>query len=77
MTYETILFEQSADKVATITINRPEALNSFTRTMCLEFREVWERIRLDNTINAVVLRASPGPRLPVLAWTCAAATAAC
>jgi enoyl-CoA hydratase/carnithine racemase len=60
MAYETILFEQGADKVATITINRPAALNSFTRKMCLEFREVWERIRLDNTINAVVLRASPG-----------------
>ena len=60
MAYETILFEQSADKVATITINRPEALNSFTRKMCLEFRDVWERVRLDNTINAVVLRASPG-----------------
>jgi enoyl-CoA hydratase/carnithine racemase len=60
MSYETILFEQSEDKVATVTINRPEALNSFTRKMCLEFREVWEQIRLDKTINAVVLRASPG-----------------
>jgi enoyl-CoA hydratase/carnithine racemase len=60
MSYETILFEQGPDKVATVTINRPEALNSFTRKMCLEFREVWERIRLDSTINAVVLRASPG-----------------
>jgi enoyl-CoA hydratase/carnithine racemase len=60
MTYETILFEQSEDKVATVTINRPEAFNSFNRQMCLEFRDVWERIRLDNTIHAVVLRASPG-----------------
>ena len=60
MTYETILFEQGEDKVATITINRPEALNSFTRKMCEEFREVWDRIRVDPTINAVVLRASPG-----------------
>jgi enoyl-CoA hydratase/carnithine racemase len=60
MTYRTILFEQTPDKVATVTINRPEALNSFTRTMCEEFRDVWERIRRDDTINAVVLRASPG-----------------
>ena len=60
MSYETILFEQSEDKVATITINRPEAMNSFTRQMCDEFRAVWERIRKDDTINAVVLRASPG-----------------
>jgi len=60
MTYETILFEQGADKVATVTINRPEALNSFTRKMCEEFRDVWEKIRVDETIHAVVLRAAPG-----------------
>lgn len=60
MSYETILFEQSDDKVATITINRPEAMNAFNRKMCEEFRDVWERIRVDESINAVVLRASPG-----------------
>jgi enoyl-CoA hydratase/carnithine racemase len=60
MSYETILFEQGEDKVATVTINRPEAMNSFTRKMCEEFREVWERVRVDKSINAVVLRAAPG-----------------
>jgi enoyl-CoA hydratase/carnithine racemase len=60
MGYETILFEQTPDKVATITINRPEAMNSFNRKMCEEFRDVWERIRIDNTVNAIVLRAAPG-----------------
>jgi enoyl-CoA hydratase/carnithine racemase len=60
VSYETILFEQSEDKVATVTINRPGAMNSFNRKMCEEFREVWERVRTDSTINAVVLRASPG-----------------
>jgi enoyl-CoA hydratase/carnithine racemase len=60
MSYETILFEQGDDKVATVTINRPQAFNSFNQKMCLEFREVWERIKIDPTINAVVLRASPG-----------------
>lgn len=60
MAYETILFEQGPDKVATITINRPKAMNAFNRKMCEEFRDVWERIRVDETINAVVLRASPG-----------------
>ena len=58
--YKTILFEKGADKVATITINRPEAFNSFNRQMCIEFRNVWEKIREDNEVNAVVLRASPG-----------------
>ena len=58
--YKTILFEKSADKVATITINRPEAFNSFNRQMCLEFRDVWNKLRDDDEVNAVVLRASPG-----------------
>jgi len=60
MSYETILFEQGDDHVATVTINRPEAFNSFNRQMCIEFREVWERIKVDPSINAVVVRASPG-----------------
>lgn len=60
MDYETILFETGGDKVATVTINRPQALNSFNRRMCEEFRDVWERIRVDPGVNAVVLRASPG-----------------
>ncbi len=35
-TYETILYEVSADRVATITLNRPEVLNAFDRQMCEE-----------------------------------------
>lgn len=60
MTYETILFDVGADHVATITINRPQAMNSFTVQMCREFADVWDRVRLDNDIHAVVLRAAPG-----------------
>jgi len=60
MTYETILFEKTPDKVGTITINRPEAMNAFNRKMCEEFKDVWERLRVDDEVNAVVLRASPG-----------------
>ena len=58
--YQTIIFEKSDDKVATITINRPESANSFNKQMCLDFGDVWERIRIDHDVNAVVLRASPG-----------------
>jgi enoyl-CoA hydratase/carnithine racemase len=58
--YQTILLEKSDDKVATITINRPEAANSFNKQMCLEFGDVWERLRKDREVNAIVLRASPG-----------------
>ena len=60
MSYETVLFETSDDKVATITLNRPQAANSFNRKMCEEFRDIWERVKIDAKINAVVLRAAPG-----------------
>ena len=56
--FETILYETSADKVATITLNRPEVLNSFDRTMCEEMRAAWKLVKDDPEVNAVVLRAA-------------------
>ena len=58
MTYETLLYETSDDHVATITINRPEAMNSFNKESCDEFADVWERIREDDEVHTVVLRAA-------------------
>ncbi len=49
-----ILFE-SADGVATITLNRPEVLNSFRRSMAAELREAFERVAEDDALRAVVL----------------------
>jgi enoyl-CoA hydratase/carnithine racemase len=45
-------------RVATITLNRPERLNSFNRAMCHEMAEVWRTVKLDESVNAVVLRAT-------------------
>lgn len=59
-TFETLIYEKSADKVGTITINRPDALNSFNGTMCDEFRSLWRDIAEDEAVNAVVLRAAAG-----------------
>ncbi|MEV6218641.1 enoyl-CoA hydratase/isomerase family protein [Nocardia sp. NPDC051833] len=57
--YSTVLFEvDERDRVATVTLNRPDRLNAFDRAMCEEMREVWRRIRLDDSVNAVVLRAA-------------------
>ncbi|MBN3459152.1 enoyl-CoA hydratase/isomerase family protein [Mycobacterium sp. DSM 3803] len=47
-----------ASRVATVTLNRPEALNSFNRTMCREMRDVWHAVKADDGINAMVLRAA-------------------
>ena len=60
MSYETVLYEKSADRVATITLNRPAALNAFTETMCREFAALWGVIAEDEAVNCVVLRAAAG-----------------
>ncbi len=49
-----ILFEVS-EGVATITLNRPEVLNSFTRSMARELCRALDRVRDDAEIRAVLL----------------------
>jgi len=57
--FETILLDvDSVDHVATITLNRPESLNSFNRTMCEEMAEAWRAVKLDDAVHAVVVRAA-------------------
>jgi enoyl-CoA hydratase/carnithine racemase len=58
MTYDTIRFERGPDRVATITLDRPEVLNAFDRQMCEEVRDAWHRVKADAEVNAVVLRAA-------------------
>ena len=57
MNYTTIQFEVT-DHVATITLNRPEKMNAFNQAMCDEFTHLWQRVRLDDDIHVVVLRAT-------------------
>jgi enoyl-CoA hydratase/carnithine racemase len=59
MTFETILLEvDQTHRVATITLNRPAQLNAFNRTMCEEMARAWRMVKLDESVNAVVLRAA-------------------
>lgn len=59
MTFETITLDvDAAVHVATITLNRPERLNAFNRTMCAEMAEAWRVVKADDTVHAVVLRAA-------------------
>ena len=57
-TYETIVYDTAEDRVATITLNRPEVLNAFDRRMCEEMRDAWRRVKDDPGVNAVVLRGA-------------------
>jgi enoyl-CoA hydratase/carnithine racemase len=57
--FETILLDvDTASHVATITLNRPDSLNAFNRTMCQEMEEAWHIVKLDDSVNAVELRAA-------------------
>jgi enoyl-CoA hydratase/carnithine racemase len=55
--YDTVLFAVE-ENVASVTLNRPEAMNAFNHTMVDEFRHLWHRVRVDDDIHAVVLRAA-------------------
>jgi 2-(1,2-epoxy-1,2-dihydrophenyl)acetyl-CoA isomerase len=54
MSDPTVLFETRAS-VALVTLNRPQALNSFTRQMHEELRAALDRIAADKSIRAAVL----------------------
>lgn len=54
MTYETILFEE-ADGCATLTLNRPDRLNSITLAMHAELRDVLKRLRRDAKLRCLVV----------------------
>ena len=42
--YSTIRYETSPDRVATITLDRPDVLNAFDRQMCEEMRAAWRLV---------------------------------
>jgi len=54
MNYENILFAIDAG-VATLTLNRPEKLNSFTQAMHEEVRDALRRVNADKTVRVLVL----------------------
>ena len=53
MSFEAILFDVQ-DGIATITLNRPEQLNAFNRTMMTELIEALDQCDADDTIKAIV-----------------------
>ena len=57
MALETIDFDIS-DHVATITLDRPDQMNSFNETMCNEIADAWATVRDTDDIHVAVLRAS-------------------
>jgi E-phenylitaconyl-CoA hydratase len=58
MDLEAIEYEVGDDHVATITLNRPDALNAWNDQMAEEVAWAWQTIRDDDDIHAVVLQAN-------------------
>lgn len=54
MSYETLLLDRR-DRVATITVNRPDALNALNATVLTELAEVAELLAADDDLDAVIL----------------------
>ncbi|MFS2156885.1 enoyl-CoA hydratase [Pseudomonas sp. Pseusp122] len=57
MTYETLLLEIQ-DKVALITLNRPQALNALNALLIRELNQVLDQLEADRTIGCIVLTGS-------------------
>jgi enoyl-CoA hydratase/carnithine racemase len=57
MTYETIMVEK-ANNIATLTLNRPKALNAMSRLMCREIQAANADIAQDDDIKVVVIKAN-------------------
>lgn len=59
MSYETVLYEADHEHgVATLTLNRPDRMNAFNRRMCEEVEELWQVIKADDGVRAVVIRGA-------------------
>jgi enoyl-CoA hydratase/carnithine racemase len=52
--YEQIVYEVS-DRVATITLHRPDKLNAFTGTMMREMIDAFDRVDADDDVRAVIV----------------------
>jgi len=58
MDCQAITFEVGDDRVATITLDRPDALNSFNDQMAAELDWAWTTVRDTDDIHAVVIQAN-------------------
>ncbi len=54
MAYETVLYEV-ADHLCTITLNRPEKLNAWTRQMHLDLKDAMQKAGADEEIRVIIL----------------------
>lgn len=61
MAYSTLLFDVTADGIATVTVNRPEKLNALNADVILELAQVAAHIAGDVSVRGVILTGA-GPK---------------
>ena len=54
MAYETVLYDVS-DRICTVTLNRPEKLNAWTRQMHLDLKDAMHKAGADPEVRAIIL----------------------
>ena len=57
MSYEHLLYDV-ADKICTITLNRPEVLNAVNSKLCTELSEALRAANRDEAVNVIVLKGA-------------------
>lgn len=57
-TFATILAELADEHVLTVTLNRPDKMNSFNQPMLDDFVTLWRWARIADDVHAIVLRAN-------------------
>mgnify|MGYP000576607507 CR=1 FL=1 len=51
---------QVSNRVATVTLNRPEARNAINQRLIRELRTIWDDLADDHEVNAVLVTGSGG-----------------
>ncbi len=57
MAYETVLYDVS-ERICTITLNRPEKLNAWTRQMHFDLKDAMQKAGADPDVRAIILTGS-------------------
>ena len=65
MAYETITFSV-ADRIATITVNRPDKLNALNARVIAELGEAIDAARSDSSVGGVVLTGNVAVAAPIV-----------
>ena len=69
--YENILYETDDDRIATITLNRPDQMNAISPDLERELHEALDEAAADDAVRTIILtghrprllrRLRPGPR---------------